>query len=179
MKKCMFKNTYRLACGVLLILFGTAFLQKDTLSEEIKKADPVFVKRVVDGDTIVLSDKTRVRLIGIDTPELHFSRKLLRDSKRSGRDTASIQKMGELAMEFTQSLCLGKKVRLEYDVERQDRYGRTLAYVWLDDGTFANAEIVKSGYASVMTVPPNVKYADLFVMSAAEAREKKRGLWKE
>ena len=58
-------------------------------------------------------------------------------------------------------------------------YGRTLAYVYLEDGTFLNAELVKQGYAMVMTVPPNVKYAHLFVKLQQEARENNRGLWKK
>ena len=71
------------------------------------------------------------------------------------------------------------KVRLEYDISRKDRYGRTLAYVYLKDSTFINAEMVKHGYAMVMTVPPNVKYADLFLKLQKEARENNRGLWRK
>jgi micrococcal nuclease len=73
----------------------------------------------------------------------------------------------------------GKLVRLEYDIDRFDQYKRTLAYVYLEDGTFVNADLVKNGYAMVMTVPPNVKYADEFVKLQREAREKGRGLWNE
>jgi micrococcal nuclease len=68
-------------------------------------------------------------------------------------------------------------VKLQYDVDRIDQYGRTLAYVYLEDGTFVNAEIVKNGYAQIMTVPPNVKYADKFLKLQQEARENNRGLW--
>ena len=68
---------------------------------------------------------------------------------------------------------------LEFDVDRRDRYERLLAYVYLkDDGVFVNAEIVKQGYASLLTIPPNVKYADLFLKLYREARENRRGLWK-
>jgi len=63
-------------------------------------------------------------------------------------------------------------------VEKYDKYNRLLAYVYLKDGTFVNAEIVKQGYASLMTFPPNVKYADLFLKLYQEARKNKRGLWK-
>ncbi len=142
-------------------------------------AHAFFVARVVDGDTIVLSDGSRVRLIGIDTPELHYSEKLLKDSRRSGKDIKTIQRMGKKAKEFTARLCLDKKVTLECDVEKRDRYGRTLAYVFLEDGTFVNAEIVKAGYAQIMTIPPNVKYADLFLKLEREARQGSRGLWAE
>ncbi len=66
-------------------------------------------------------------------------------------------------------------VHLEFDVQQRDRYGRLLAYVYLKDGTFANAWLVEQGYAQVMTVPPNVKYQDLFLKLQREAR---RGLWR-
>jgi len=67
-----------------------------------------------------------------------------------------------------------QKVRLEYDVGKTDRYKRTLAYVYLEDGTFINAKLIKEGYATVMTIPPNVKYAELFVKLEQEAREKQQ-----
>ena len=62
-------------------------------------------------------------------------------------------------------------MRLEFDVEKQDKYKRLLAYVYLPDGTFVNAEIVKQGYASLMTYPPNIKYVDTFKKFYQEARE--------
>ncbi len=142
-------------------------------------AGQLYVKRVVDGDTIALSDGTKVRLIGVDTPELHTSEKLLKDARQSGKDLKIIQRMGSRAKEFTQNRCLGKAVVLEYDVERKDRYGRTLAYVYLGDGTFLNAEIIKAGYGHIMTIPPNVKYSGLFLDMEKEARENSRGLWRD
>lgn len=136
------------------------------------------VKRVVDGDTLVLENGERVRLIGIDTPEMHESAKLERDSRSSQQDKAMIQELGRRSYEFTKGLIEGKQVSLEFDVERQDKYKRLLAYVYLKDGTFVNVEIVKQGYASLMTIPPNVKYAGLFQKLYAEARQERRGLWK-
>jgi len=139
----------------------------------------VYVRRVIDGDTLQLENGERVRLIGIDTPEMHTSDKLYRDSQRSGEDIRAIQKLGQRAYEFTKKLVEGKRVSLEFDVERQDKYGRLLAYVYLKkDGTFVNAQIVQEGYASLMTIPPNVKYADLFLKLYQEARKNRRGLWR-
>jgi micrococcal nuclease len=137
----------------------------------------VLVTRAVDGDTLQLETGERVRLIGIDTPEMHESDKLYRDSDRSKQDIETIKAMGRQSYEFTKRLVEGKRVSLEFDVEKQDRYKRMLAYVYLKDGTFVNAEIVKQGYASLMTYPPNVKYADLFTKLYKEARENNRGLW--
>jgi micrococcal nuclease len=138
------------------------------------------VKRVVDGDTLVLENGERVRLIGIDTPEMHESNKLYRDSQRSQQDIATIKELGRRAYVFTKDLMEGKRVSLEFDVEKYDKYSRLLAYVYLkEDGTFVNAKIVEAGFASLMTIPPNVKYADLFLKLYQEARKDKRGLWKE
>ncbi len=128
------------------------------------------VTRVVDGDTFWIDDDSReglkIRLIGVDAPEPRNSGKKLKGyfgSESSGYLTQLIE---------------GRKVRLEYDVSRYDRYGRTLAYVYLDDGTFVNADLVKKGYATVMTMPPNVRHADEFVRLSEKARKQKRGLWK-
>lgn len=149
------------------------------LKEASAKDEFVYVTRVVDGDTLKLSNGERVRLIGIDTPEIHFSNKLLKDSKKSHKDIKTILALGARSADFTRKLCKGKKVRLEFDVEKMDRYKRLLAYVYLEDGTFVNAKIVEEGYAQVMTVPPNVKYADMFVKLQGKARSLHKGLWGE
>jgi len=147
------------------------------LGRNINYSD-VLVKRAVDGDTLLLESGERVRLIGIDTPEMHESSKLQRDAQRSKQEKGAIQKMGRASYVFTKQLVEGKRVSLEFDVERYDRYKRLLAYVYLKDGTFVNAEIVKAGYASLLTYPPNVKYVDLFLKLYREARENRRGLWR-
>ncbi|MBM3243951.1 MAG: thermonuclease family protein [Candidatus Omnitrophica bacterium] len=109
---------------------------------------------------------------------MHDSDKLNRDAAGSRQRISEIKEMGKRSYEFTKKLVEGKRVSLEFDVERYDKYKRLLAYVYLKDGTFVNAEIVKEGYASLMTYPPNVKYADLFLRLYRQARENKRGLWK-
>ena len=139
----------------------------------------VLVDRVVDGDTLKLADNRRVRLIGIDTPEMHDSEKLYRDSRRSGQDAAAIKALGRRSHQFTKGLVEGKTIRLEFDVEKKDKYGRLLAYAYLADGTFVNAQIIKEGYASVMTYPPNVKHAEEFLRLYRQARDDRAGLWKE
>ena len=138
----------------------------------------ILVIRAVDGDTLVLENNERVRLIGIDTPEMHESSKLNRDGQRLGQDVETIKQLGRRSYEVMKKLVQGKRVRLEFDLERRDKYKRLLAYVYLPDGTFLNAEMVKQGYASLMTYPPNVKYADLFLKLYQQARQDQRGLWK-
>lgn len=121
------------------------------------------VERVVDGDTIVVRGVGRVRLIGVDTPE----------TVAPGRP---VEFFGREASAFTKRLLEGRRVRLEYDRERTDRYGRTLAYVHLADGTFANAEIVRRGYGHAYTRFP-FRYLDRFRQLEREARSAGRGLW--
>lgn len=123
------------------------------------------VTKVIDGDTFWIDDAEKVRLIGIDAPE----------SRNTGRK--KIGYYGKEAKAFLKSYLSGKKVELKFDVGHRDQYHRLLAYVYLEDGTFLNAELVKQGYATVYTVPPNVKYADLFLKLQREAREDGRGLW--
>jgi micrococcal nuclease len=161
-------------------------------------ADPPIVARVIDGDILLLSNGEKVRLIGVDTPESKDNAKLKRDPKKAGQDAETIIKMGEKAADLTRKLVEGKQVRLEYDAQKKDRYGRTLAYIYIFvcsrcdvlpnpeyyykfDGPveiFLNATLIKAGYARVMTVRPNVKHQDLFVKLQKEARKAERGLWK-
>ncbi len=125
------------------------------------------VVRIVDGDTIHvrLADRIeKVRYIGVNTPEVHHPRK---GEEPGGREAAQVNR----------DLVEGKRVRLELDVQSRDRYGRLLAYVWVGD-TMINAELVRLGYAQVMTVPPNVRYQSLFLNLQRDAREAARGLWK-
>lgn len=122
------------------------------------------VVRVIDGDTVVLDNGERLRYIGMDTPELHHP-------------TRGREPFGEEAKAFNASLVLRQRVRIDYDVERRDRYGRLLGYCFLEDGTFVNAELVRQGFAQPYTIPPNVKHADLFLKYSREARQMKRGLW--
>lgn len=119
-----------------------------------------------------------MRLIGIDTPESRYNSKLVRDSRRSRKDTETILKMGREASDFTRRLVEGKRVRLVFDAQRYDKYRRLLAYVYLEDGTFVNGRIIEEGYAQVMTIAPNVRYARTFLKLEREARRKGNGFWK-
>ena len=136
------------------------------------------VAYVYDGDTIKLDNGGHVRLIGIDAPEAHDNEKLSRDVKRRHTGRQTQLDMGEQASRFARALLQGQQVRLEFDVERRDRYHRLLAYVYLNDGTFVNEKIIREGYAYPLTVPPNVRYADRFKQWFDEARQNRRGLWR-
>lgn len=131
--------------------------------------DVAIVTKVIDGDTIWVQTKSgaeeKIRLIGIDAHEV----------RNTPRKKAGFY--GREATAYLKQRVAGKRVRLEYDIQRYDRYRRTLAYVYLEDGTFINAEMVRKGYAVVMTVSPNVKYADQFILYQQDARKNQRGLW--
>ncbi len=139
------------------------------------------VTRIVDGDTLkvfYLGSEERIRLIGIDTPESRVNKKTKRDAKRSGQDIKTIIEMGKRATEYVESLVApGDLITIEFDEQKRDRYGRLLGYAYLSNGKMLNEEIVKAGYANVMTIPPNVKYKDWFLRAYKQARKKKRGLW--
>ncbi|MDP3790995.1 MAG: thermonuclease family protein [Candidatus Omnitrophota bacterium] len=162
-----------------LLYFGIRYLPKDNLAAPVKDTSIAYVTKAIDGDTLKLSTGEHVRLIGIDTPESRYNNKLERDSKRSRKDMEVIIKMGKEAESFTRRLTQNKRLRLEYDLQRYDKYKRLLAYVYLEDGTFVNAKIIEEGYAQAMTIPPNVKYSDMFFKLQKSAMENGRGLWKE
>ena len=132
----------------------------------VPAGDDTTVESVTDGDTIRVAGGERVRLIGIDTPETVDPR-------------SPVQCFGaEASTRMKATLPPGTRVRLVYDLDRLDRYGRTLAYVYrASDGEFVNAAMVRDGYASAYTVPPNVAHADEFVALQREARDANRGLW--
>lgn len=124
------------------------------------------VLRVIDGDTIRvrLADRAEtVRYIGIDTPELHHP---VRGAEAGGTE----------AREANRRLVEGRAVRLELDIRARDRHGRLLAYVWVG-ATMVNAELLRLGYARVMTVPPNVRHQAVFLDLQRDARAAGRGLW--
>jgi micrococcal nuclease len=122
------------------------------------------VTGVVDGDTIELSGIGDVRLIGADTPEVY----------------GGAECYGREATAFTRrTLERSERVKYRLGIEERDRYGRALAYVWLDDGRMLNGLIVERGFGLSLTIPPNVDYAERFVAAARRARRRGRGLWSE
>ncbi|UXF00579.1 nuclease [Fervidobacterium riparium] len=154
-----------------IIVLIVLFLQQQG---EFKKAT---VLEVIDGDTIKVSiagEEYKVRLIGVNTPETKHPVK-------------KVEYYGPEAKAFTKKFLTGRTVYLEFDVGEKDRYGRLLAYVWLEkpkDRTneeirkkMFNAILLLEGYAQVMTVQPNVKYVDYFIEYQREARENNKGLW--
>ena len=150
----------------LVVLVALLLGVVPVLAETPAALDGVVV-RVIDGDTVHvrIGDRVeKVRYIGVNTPEVHHPTK---GEEPGGRE----------ALALNRRLVDGKRVRLELDVQARDRYGRLLAYVWLGE-TMINAELVRLGYAQVMTVPPNVRHQELFLKLQRAAREAGRGLWR-
>lgn len=129
-------------------------------------SDEAIIKRVVDGDTVVVvyqGREEKIRMIGVDTPETVDPRK-------------PVEYFGREASAFTKKLLPpGIRVRLEFDWEKRDKYGRMLAYVY-KGGMFVNAEIIKQGYGHAYTRFP-FRYLEDFRRYEREAREAGRGLW--
>lgn len=161
------------------VFYGDRELEAGAPFEPSYDYNKILVTWVVDGDTLKLENGEKVRLIGIDTPETKRNAKLNRDLKKTDKDAEALINMGKRAARFTIGLVLKQYVRLEFDVQKRDRYNRLLAYVYLPDGRMLNAEIIKAGYAQMLTIPPNVKYQDLFLELQQEARDNNMGLWKE
>lgn len=116
------------------------------------------VTKVIDGDTIQLSNGEKVRYIGINTPE--------KDAECYSKE----------ATDKNTELVLNKKIRLKKDISEKDKYGRLLRYVYVDD-IFVNEFLVKEGYAHTATYPPDVSYSKWFKELEHKAREEKKGLW--
>lgn len=131
---------------------------------EAPEASLVPVTRVVDGDTIWVGGEERVRLLGIDTPEVDWY-------------GGEAECFGDEAGRFLRRMLASRRVRLELDREPTDRYGRTLAYVYLDDGRMVNLLLVRRGLAEVLIYPPNHRYEERLRSAEAEARGAGRGLW--
>ncbi len=129
------------------------------------RAEWATVARVNDGDTFVLADGRRVRLIGVDAPEIDHERRIA-------------EPCGFEAREAVRRMVEGGRVRLALDRETRDRYGRVLAYVYLEDGAMVNAELLRGGLAMVLYRQPNVTHHGTFLDIQREAMAARRGLWR-
>lgn len=157
MKKVQ-KNSLATLLAVFIIFTMYNFFQQES--------GQYVVKTVIDGDTIELSNGEKVRYIGVDTPEFESSQK-------------KAEKFAEEAYQANRKMVENRKVKLEFDVEQRDQYGRLLAYVYTEDGIMVNEWLVANGYAKTVVFPPNVRYVDRFKHLEKEAQKQKIGLWSE
>lgn len=174
-KKLLLLSPWLIILGLVLYIFSPNELPKSfekTTSNNPKSspqntsqipAGTIKVSRVIDGDTIELENGERVRYIGIDTPE-------------SVHPEKPVECLSNEATLKNKELVENKHVILEKDIQEKDKHDRTLAYVW-SDNKLINETLVKEGFAKVSTIPPNVRYQELFLNSEKEARNANRGLW--
>lgn len=148
--------------------FATPKIENNPNEESLTlEGERVLVTKVIDGDTVELENRQRVRLIGIDTPET-------KDPRRS------VQCFGKEASKETKKLLEGKVVILQKDVSETDKYNRLLRYIFLPTAQgylFVNDYLVREGFAKALTYPPDVKYNEQFREAERFAREGNRGLW--
>ncbi len=168
-KKKIFNKTLRHLSSTICLLSSAFCLLSSALclpalAGALEERTSATVKRVIDGDTFIVSTGEKIRLIGVDTPEY-----------RPWENR--VDAFGKEASEFSKKLLTGRTVYLESDAEKTDRYGRMLAYVYLEDGTFVNALLVREGLARAKRYPPNTARADSLKEEEMNARDLKKGLW--
>ena len=148
----------------------------ESVSEkDFSSMEQVTVVRVVDGDTYVVKlgdDETKVRLIGVDTPESVASEVYL---EKTGKENTEFGKSVSDYMKNT--IHEGDTLFLEFDVNKYDKYDRILAYAYFPDGEMIQEHLLKKGFAQVMTVQPNVAYSEHFVELEQKAMEEGVGMW--
>lgn len=150
-----------------LVLFILLFL---ILAGPTTKDGYYYVKTVLDGDTVILTNHKHLRYIGINSPEL---REKINDKWAYNPSPHAVD-----ALNLNKELVEGKKVKLEFDKEITDRYGRWLAYVFIND-KMVNEELLRNGYATVYIRRPNTRYLDRLKAAEQEAKENKRGIWSD
>jgi len=155
---------------IFLLLLSTQLLgQNPNFSYPYNFSKKVFVSRVIDGDTFVLSDSQRVRMLGVDCPEI-------------SRQNKPAELFSKEASEKTKSLVAHKTVKLTFDGNAFDIFGRLLAYVWMTDSkgkdsVFVQAELLKNGFARISYYTKEKRYYSLFYNLRNTARKKKLGIW--
>lgn len=122
------------------------------------------VKQVYDGDTLVLENNQRVRLLGINTPEI--------SSRYREAEPGGIEARDWLKKQLSEN-----QVYLQYDTEKRDRYDRLLAYAWTPDGDFINEKLLQNGWAALTLKPPNLQYADQLIAAQKQAMKQQQGIW--
>ncbi|MGB8427435.1 MAG: thermonuclease family protein [Desulfobacterales bacterium] len=148
------------------IAAGCVFLLWLLAAECSAAAGWLSVKWVDDGDTILLTDGRRVRYIGINAPEVAHA--------KYGR---AAEPFGDRARAANQELVYGKKIRLEWDRELKDHYGRLLAYVYLEDGRCVNQEMIAAGWAYVLYKKPNDRCDRILIETQRRAMKAGLGIW--
>lgn len=152
---------------VFLLLSPPAFSQEKQTPVCVSTHfdEKAYVEYVIDGDTVILKDKRHIRLIGINTPELSHNKKPSEAGAVNARNA------------LNEMLGKSSPIQLVYGQERYDRHGRTLAHIYLIDGTNVQAQLLKSGLAMPLRIPPNLIMADCYNETSQSAKNQGQGLW--
>lgn len=144
---------------ILFFVFTPAIWATD-----LPENQPISVRTVIDGDTLIVAPHESVRLSSINTPEL-------------GRDGQPDQPLAEAARRYLEDRIGSQPVLLQFDREQKDHYGRWLAHVFLPDGTHLNRELVEAGLATLSLHPPNLRYQESLRDVQRRARSQQLGIW--
>ena len=172
MKKIIGNGFLSAATVFLLTQNAFAGLNIDALIDKSPKSEEgLIVEKVLNADLILLQNGKKIRLIGLKAPQAPRQKNIQRDHFGNVIEppVTPVKTIEERAFEYAKSLFNDKHVRLEYDIENKDEDFNTYAYVFLPDGTFANAEILRQGFANLELVPPNMKYAQTLREAYKEA----------
>jgi len=152
-------SAFFIACNIVLVGVVAAECEVGGYDQSAR------ILRVIDGDTVVLSNKKKVRLLGINAPEL--SHKLKKEQPYAKAAKYYLKRQ----------LGLDKIIHLKFGKQKKDHYGRLLAHLFLKDGRNLNAMLVKAGFASAVAVPPNIALIDCYFKLEQQAKEKGKNIW--
>ncbi len=147
-------NTRAVVFGFFVVALLTLFATTKIYAQKVLVVNNLKVERVIDGNTIELTTGAKVRYIGVDVPRHKYFQ----------------------AMEVNRQLVGGKTIRLEFDVETKDRYGRVLAYAYVDS-IFVNARLIEEGYARFSVHPKNARHQNVFLDLEEKAKKAEAGIW--
>lgn len=147
-----------------IVLTSAQIEEIQSIPDSLLELEQVRINFIYDGDTVRANTGELIRLLGVDAPEMNW-------------EEGEPEFYAREAFEYTKENLLGQLVYLEYDEVKEDKYGRTLAYLFLADGSFFNEKLLEEGYARLLLIPPNLKYSDKLKEAEAEARNAGRGIW--
>jgi len=163
-KKALIQGAFFIAC------FNLQPAAANTACPEFIDSKSARIAYIHDGDTVHLSDKRKVRLIGIDTPEL---------ARRRGKQQLPEQAFASIARDFARQLLKqqGSKVKLMPGIEAKDKYGRHLFHIQLADGSLLQTRLIEAGLAVAFTTPPNQRFSQCYLQTEQQARQLQQGFW--
>lgn len=168
LNKHFFKKALILSAFLISSCQQTHIALADTcVSKPVSAAEKATVKWVYDGDTLLLTDKRKIRIIGIDTPETKHHKQ-----KAQAYGAKAREALREKLKSFNY------QVSLRYGKEKRDKYSRILAHVYLPDGTNISSWMLKSGFARTLPIPPNIKLADCYKQAEESAQLQSLKIWR-